>query len=107
MPNRTLAIIINIFFPGIGTLIVGKTTSGIIQLIIMVVCVLGTFLTLGFGGIILVPAGIANVVWAVVSAATASREHRSISPTPSEHRGLPPMSSEYQVREHQDVSSEK
>lgn len=70
MSNKTLAIIVNIFLPGIGTLIVNKTTIGIIQVLISVLCVVGTFITLGFGGVIFVPIGFINWIWAIVASAT-------------------------------------
>lgn len=70
MPNKTLAIVVNIFLPGVGTLMVQKTTVGIIQIIINILCIFGTLITLGFGGILLIPLGFANWAWAIVSSAT-------------------------------------
>lgn len=69
MPNKTLAIVVNIFLPGVGTLIVQKTTIGIIQVIISILCILGTLITLGFGGVILIPIWLVNWVWAIISSA--------------------------------------
>jgi len=66
---KVLAIIINIFFPGIGTLIVGKIGEGIAQFLIWLVGVFLTFtVVLSFIGI---PLCLAMGVWSIVSAATS------------------------------------
>jgi TM2 domain-containing membrane protein YozV len=52
---KALAIIINIFFPGIGTLIVGKIGEGVAQLILFIVgMILSATVILSFIGIPLV-----------------------------------------------------
>lgn len=68
---KTLAIIINIFFPGIGTLIMGKTIQGIIQILINIVAIAIFVLTLGFGVIISAPLGFIAWLWGLISVATA------------------------------------
>ncbi|ELP56473.1 putative membrane protein [Microcystis aeruginosa TAIHU98] len=66
---KALAIIINIFFPGIGTLIVGKIGEGVAQFLIWLVGVVLTFtVVLSFIGI---PICVAMWVWSIVSAATS------------------------------------
>ncbi|TRT92958.1 hypothetical protein [Microcystis aeruginosa] len=66
---KALAIIINIFFPGIGTLIVGKIGEGVAQFLIWLVGVVLTFtVLLSFIGI---PICVAMWVWSIVSAATS------------------------------------
>lgn len=66
---KVLAIIINIFSPGIGTLIVGKIGEGIAQFLIWLVGVFLTFtVVLSFIGI---PLCLAMWVWSIVSAATS------------------------------------
>ncbi|HAX80445.1 MAG TPA: hypothetical protein DCY88_32565 [Cyanobacteria bacterium UBA11372] len=66
---KVAAIIINIFFPGIGTLIVGKVIQGIIQLILIFVAVLLTLT--GIGVILGIPIYFIVWIWAIISAATA------------------------------------
>ncbi|MGI2905127.1 hypothetical protein [Tolypothrix sp. VBCCA 56010] len=66
---RVLGIIVNIFFPGVGTLIVGKIGQGIAQLILIVIAIfLDWTVILEFIGI---PLTIGTWIWALVSAATA------------------------------------
>jgi len=66
---KVLAIIINIFFPGIGTLIVGKIGEGIAQFLIWLVGVILTLtVVLSF---IRIPLCLAMWVWSIVSAATS------------------------------------
>jgi TM2 domain-containing membrane protein YozV len=66
---KALAIIINIFFPGIGTLIVGKIGEGVAQLILFIVgVILSATVILSFIGIPLI---LAMWVWSIVSAATS------------------------------------
>ena len=66
---KVLGIIINIFIPGIGTLIVGKIGEGLAQFFIWLVGVVLTFtVILSFVGI---PLCFAMWVWSIVSAATS------------------------------------
>jgi TM2 domain-containing membrane protein YozV len=66
---KALAIIINIFFPGIGTLIVGKVGQGIAQILLYMLGVVLNFTVVGL--IIGVPLCIAVWIWALVSTANA------------------------------------
>ena len=66
---KTIAIIINIFFPGFGTFFVGKPFSAIIQILLSVT---GVFLTFtGIGAIIGIPLCLIAWIWALVSAVNA------------------------------------
>ena len=68
---RVLGIIVNIFLPGVGTLLVGKVPLGIIQIVLVI-----TSLLLSFTGVLAligIPLGIGNWVWALVSAATPKK----------------------------------
>lgn len=67
---KAAGIIINFFFPGIGTLIVGKTGEGITQLVLYIIGVILCFTVVG--AIIGVPVCIAVWIWALVSAATVA-----------------------------------
>lgn len=69
---RTLGIIVNIFLPGVGTLIVGKIPQGIIQIILFIIAVV-LDLTVVFA-IIGIPLIIGTWIWAIVSAATPKVE---------------------------------
>ena len=62
---NVLAILANVVFPGVGTLIVGKTGSGIIQLILYSVGLLLTFTFIG--AIVGVPLCIGVWIWGLVS----------------------------------------
>lgn len=80
---KALAIIVNIFIPGIGTLIIGKTGQGIAQFLLFVLAVILNFTLVGL--IVGVPLAIAVWIWAIVSAANADPEpvrvevsHRSV-----------------------------
>lgn len=64
---KVIAIIINIFFPGVGTLIVGKIGTGVTQIILTIIAVimnLTAVLT-----IIGIPLAIGVWIWALVSVA--------------------------------------
>ena len=68
---NVLGIIVNIFLPGVGTLIVGKIPQGIIQIILFIVAV---FLNIPVIFAILgIPLGIGTYIWAIVSAATPKK----------------------------------
>ncbi len=69
---KALAIIVNIFFPGIGTLIVKKWGQGVAQIILGIIAVV--LALTGIGGIIGVPLAIGVWIWAIVSAATSNPE---------------------------------
>ena len=64
---KAIAIIINFFFPGVGTMIVGKIGTGVVQLLLAII---GYFLTVtGVLSIFGIPMIIAAVIWSMVSAA--------------------------------------
>jgi TM2 domain-containing membrane protein YozV len=66
---KALAIIVNVFLPGIGTLIVGKIGEGIAQFVLWLIgVILVVTVLLSFIG---VPLCIAMLVWSIVSAATS------------------------------------
>lgn len=66
---KTIAIIINIFFPGVGTFFVGKIGQAISQLILYII---GLVLTLtGIGAIIGLPLCIGAWIWGLVTATTS------------------------------------
>ncbi len=66
---KALAIIVNMFLPGIGTLIVGKIGEGIIQFILWIIGV-ALIVTVLFS-FIGIPLCAAMFVWSIVSAATS------------------------------------
>ena len=69
---KALGIIVNIFFPGIGTLIVGKIGQGVAQILLYL---LGVMFCFSFFGLIIgVPLCIAVWIWALASAANAPSE---------------------------------
>ncbi len=69
---KVLGVIVNIFFPGIGTMIVGKIGTGIVQLILSVIAWVLMFTVVGF--VIGAPLAFIIWVWAIVSAATSEPE---------------------------------
>jgi hypothetical protein len=66
---RAVGVVVNLFFPGIGTIIVGKVVSGVIQFLLYAVAV--ALIATGIGALFGVPLAIVVWIWAVVSAATA------------------------------------
>lgn len=65
---KAVAIILNFFIPGVGSLVIGKTGAGVIQLIVYFV---GLFLTLTLiGAIVGAPMMIGAWIWGLVTAAT-------------------------------------
>lgn len=69
---KIVAIVINIFFPGIGTLIVGKWGQGITQIILGIIAAI--FIFTGIGAIIGGPLAFIVWIWAIVSAANSQPE---------------------------------
>ena len=69
---KVLAVIVNIFFPGIGTLLVEKWAQAIAQIVLGIVAAILVFTGIGIvlGG----PLGFIVWVWAIVSAATSQPE---------------------------------
>ena len=66
---RVLGVIVNLFFPGIGTIIVGKIVSGVVQFLLYAAAV--ALIATGVGALIGIPIAIVVWIWAIVSAATA------------------------------------
>jgi TM2 domain-containing membrane protein YozV len=66
---KAVAVIVNVFFPGIGTLIVGKVGQGIAQILLYILGVVLAFTVVG--AIIGIPLCIAVWIWALVSAASS------------------------------------
>lgn len=62
-PNGVLGLVLNIFFPGVGTLVIGQTTVGIIQIVLSVLAIPLWFVLIGF------PLSIGVWIWAVAVAA--------------------------------------
>ncbi len=62
-PNAVLALILNIFFPGVGTLVLGETTMGITQLALWLVSIPLSFIIIG------IPLFFGVWIWAIVVAA--------------------------------------
>lgn len=59
-PNAVVALILNLVFPGVGTLVLGQTNIGIIQLVLLIVSIPLDFVLIG------IPLGFAMWVWALV-----------------------------------------
>ncbi len=66
---KALAIIVNIFLPGIGTLIVKKYSQGIIQIVLGIIAAILTLT--GILSIVGIPLAFGVWIWAIVSAANA------------------------------------
>jgi len=62
---KVVAIVINIFFPGAGTLILGKIGTGITQIILTVLS--AVFVATGLLSIVGIPLGMGVWIWALVS----------------------------------------
>ncbi len=67
---KALAVILNIFFPGVGSLVLGKVGQGIAQLILYILGVVLSFTVIG--AIIGVPLCIAMWIWGIVTATSAN-----------------------------------
>lgn len=63
-PNAVVALILNIFFPGVGTLVLGMKTAGIIQLVFWILSIIFDLTLIGviIGG----PLYLAMWIWALV-----------------------------------------
>jgi TM2 domain-containing membrane protein YozV len=66
--TKIIALVVNCFFPGIGTLMAGKKTAGIIQLILTGVAIL-MIITL-IGALLGVPLALGAWIWSIISVAT-------------------------------------
>ncbi|HVJ03548.1 MAG TPA: hypothetical protein VM662_15315 [Sphingomonas sp.] len=65
---KIAAIILNFFFPGVGSLVIGKTGAGIAQLILYIVGVAFTLTIIG--AILGIPMSLGAWIWGLVTAAT-------------------------------------
>lgn len=79
------AIILNFFFPGVGSLIIGQVGQGITQLILYGMGVLFTFTLIG--AIIGLPMMLAAWIWGLVTAASYNEKPTEIHII---HSGYPP-----------------
>lgn len=75
-PQAVLGLILNVFFPGVGTLVLGQVTTGVIQLALWLVSIPLTFFIIGL------PLYFGVWIWAIVVGIQALS-----SPTP--HRSRP------------------
>ncbi len=66
---RAVAIIVNVFLPGVGTLIVGKVFVGIVQILLYALAHL--LIWTAILAIVGIPLAFIVWIWALVSAATA------------------------------------
>lgn len=62
-----IGIIVNLFVPGLGTLMMGKWASGFIQLALIALIWLVGFLTFGLAGFIIFPLHTLVLLWALGS----------------------------------------
>lgn len=60
-PNAALGLILNFFIPGVGSLTVGATAAGVIQLLMFLVSIPMDFLLIG------IPLGLAAWIWGIVT----------------------------------------
>jgi hypothetical protein len=67
---KVIGILVNLFFPGVGTMIVGKVGQGVAQLCLYMLGALLTFT--GLGAVIGIPLCIIVWIWALVSAASSA-----------------------------------
>ena len=80
-----LGIIVNIFIPGLGTIIAGQTGTGIIQLLLYIFAL---FLALTVVGLIIAaPLAFAVWIWSIVS--VASMNDRPVQVVVVDGRGQP------------------
>ena len=68
---KAAAVLINFFFPGIGTMMVNKVTEGMIQFILGFVVPIVLLIIPIIGWLLAFALGISVRLWAIVSAATA------------------------------------
>jgi len=66
---KTVAFIINIFLPGVGTILVGKILVGVIQILLYMAAHALTWTVVG--ALIGVPLVVIIWIWALISVATA------------------------------------
>lgn len=66
---KTLSIILNVFFPGVGSLVIGKVGQGITQIILYTLGVIFCFTLVG--AIIGIPLMIGVWIWGLVTVTSA------------------------------------
>lgn len=66
---KTIAIIVNIFFPGIGTFFIGKPGQAVAQLVLYLIGIVLCFTVIG--AIIGIPLCMGAWIWGLVTAAQA------------------------------------
>jgi TM2 domain-containing membrane protein YozV len=85
---KAVAIILNFFFPGVGSLVLGKVGQGITQLILYILGVVFTVTLIG--AIVGIPMMLAAWIWSLVTAAT----YDEVPPVPQQihifHNGSSP-----------------
>lgn len=69
---RILAILLNVFIPGVGSFVVGKVGQGIFQILIFGLGLAINLLTLGFGSFIGFPLMLGAWIWGIITAASAN-----------------------------------
>jgi len=69
---KALAVIVNLFLPGIGTLFVKKWGQAIGQIVLGIIAIV--LIATGIGSFIGIPLGIGAWIWAIVTAASANPE---------------------------------
>jgi hypothetical protein len=73
---KLIAILVNIFFPGIGTMLVGKLGEGLIQFLLGFLLVIPLLIIPVIGWGLAIFLGLGVRCWAILSAATASSKVR-------------------------------
>ena len=73
---KALAILVNIFFPGIGTMLVGKPGEGLVQFLLGFILVIPLLIISVIGWGLAIFLGLGIRCWAILSAATASSKPR-------------------------------
>jgi TM2 domain-containing membrane protein YozV len=64
---KALAVILNIFIPGVGSFVVGKAGQGIAQILIFGIGFVINLITLGFGAIIGFPLMLGAWIWGLIT----------------------------------------
>lgn len=69
---RTVGIIVNIFFPGVGSILIGKVGQGITQIILYI---LGIIFSMTVVGVIIgIPLCIGVWIWGIITAVSSPAE---------------------------------
>jgi len=66
--RKFLAVVVNIGFPGIGSLIVGKIVQGVVQFVLLLIA--GILILTGLGAIVGIPLYLIALIWAIITAAS-------------------------------------